>query len=70
MSEQVIRVDGRFVRLIPKNQRMAAIAMACPLVTVKAGGDGFYYDATSDMPGAFLARDVTKAPHQSTVDID
>ena len=57
--EQVIRVDGRFVRLIPSNKQPDIKALTCPSVTVKSA-DGFYLEVPSGSPESFIARDVTK----------
>ena len=57
--EQVIRVDGRFVRLIPRNKQPEDKAQACPSVNIKSA-DGFYIGVPIGEEGSFSARDVTR----------
>lgn len=58
MYEQVILVDGRFVRLAPGRKHANAVAAKCREVCVKYD-NGFYRSVDPGTPESFLARDVT-----------
>jgi hypothetical protein len=53
---QVIRVDGRFIRLIPRNE--FADPKESPIVRIKCDDRGGYVASTSE--GSFQARDVSR----------
>ncbi len=67
--EQVIRVDGRFVRLAPCNKCANEVALRCAEVNV-AYQRGFYREVPKGTPESFLARDVSRCVECRQVNTD